>query len=253
MSLIITNLIINNNMKTTTMKSLFGKALIAGSLLALPVSTYALDGSSHTSLSIHRDGIIRVLGAQVTSITGNIINAFATFKNSTINFTVATNATTSVASHINGTASTSLSGLAVGDKINVTGTLGTVGSVLGVNAIKVKEVAPKATSTSTVRIKTGAVQSVNTANGTFVITSDNKTVTVQTNSATAFIMATGAGSLANLSVNTKVAVSGTLSADGTILTASKVITKPVVNENWKKEWKQFFKNHSSHKGNDNHR
>ena len=239
-------------MKTFNMKSTVGKVAIAGALMALPISTYALDAQAKSSVSINNDGIVRVLGAEVTSVSGSIVNAVARLKNTLINFAFTTNASTTVqTTSSNGTATASLADLQVGEKVNVTGTLTSLGSVLGVTATKVHENTPKVFATTTARIKSGTVQSVNASNGTFVIHEGDKNYTVQTGTATSFTLGTGtAGTLANLSVGTKVAVLGTMSADGTVITATKVIAKPVITKEWKNEWKNFFKNYKNDHRND---
>lgn len=235
-------------MKTTSMKSLFGKLAIAGAFMAIPVSTYALDTTTNASVDINRDGIIRVMGAEVTSISGSVINAVANFKNTLINLAFTTNASTTLNTSVNGTATTSLAGLSAGDKINVAGTLGSLGSIIGINATNVREVGSTTKATSTVKtgVKVGTVQSVNTQNGTFVLKSDDKLITVQTTSGTQFMMGTTTLSLATLPVNTKILVTGTMTSS-TTMTATHIVAKADVKDLVKKIKKDV---HNNGKGND---
>jgi hypothetical protein len=68
------------------------------------------------------NGMLRVLGAKVTSVSGSDINATAAFGNSSMSFVVKTNADTK----LNGKAlsdSSVLSGLKAGDRISFAGTI----------------------------------------------------------------------------------------------------------------------------------
>lgn len=237
-------------MKTTTLKRVLGSALLAGTFALLPSATFAASATSSTSVHIGGNGIVRIINAEVTSISGNIINAVTNFKNNIVNWTITTNASTTIAANNSLTASTT--DIHVGDKLRVTGPLSVIGSTLGVTATKVKDV----TSTQSLHTKVGKIQSVNTANGTFVITTDNKQMTVQTNSATVLKNGTTTVALASLAVNSYVKVTGVTNADTTVITASSVTVFPIGKDIRKmdKTWKEAFKNfkHDWKSGHGNH-
>lgn len=222
-------------MKTTTLKTLFGSVAIAGALLAAPVATYAADvqATSDTSVRINRDGIVSVLGAEVTSVSGNIVNAVTRFKNNVVSWAFTTNASTTIAS--NGSLSGSIADLKVGDTLHVAGTLTGLGSPMNIAATKIIDVT--AFAPITWKSKSGTIQSVNTANGTFVLKHNDKLYTVQTNASTTIQNGTTATTLGNVAVGTKVAVSGTLNSNGTVITASKVAVVTNV-KHWMRDWKK---------------
>ncbi len=230
-------------MKTYTFKSLLGSAALASALMLTPVAAFATSGTSTPSLRINGDGIVHVMKAEVTSVSGSIINAITRFKDTIVNWSFSTNATTTVAANNSLTASTT--DIRVGDKINVSGALVSLGSTISVNATKIKDT----TSMNAWKSESGTVQSVNTGNGTFVLlTRDNKQVTVQTNASTTFSLGKNvAGTLGSLTIASKVAVTGSANADGTLITASKVVTKDGLKDkhDWKGKW---FGNHNKNKG-----
>ncbi len=236
-------------MKTSNLKTLFSGIAIAGALMAIPVSTFAANATTSAAVRINGDGIVHVINAEVTSISGNIINAVTRFKNSVVNWAFTTNASTTIAANNSLTATTT--DIRVGDRLKVNGLVSAFGSTISVQANTIKDI----TSMASWRVKSGTVQSVNIANGTFVLKQDDKLVTVQTNASTTFALANKIGNqtasttpmtLALLTVNSKVMVSGVTNADGTSMTATKVTVK-VTNDNkskheWKKEWKDAWKN-----------
>lgn len=218
-------------MKTHSLKSLLGGAAVAGTLMFMPIAASAQTGATTTSsVRINRDGIVTIVNAEVTSVTGNIINAITRFKNTVVNWAFSTNASTTV-NVANATPATN--DILVGDRLNVIGAVTTLGTSLGLNATSIKGSATStkhnkhkmATSTGAVA---GKIVSVNVANGTFVMrTSNDRNVTVQTNANTTFklVKGTTTGTLANLAVDTKVAVVGTADASGTLITATQVVAK----------------------------
>ncbi len=235
-------------MKKTNLKTLFSGIAIAGALMAIPVSTFAANASSTATVRINGDGIVHVINAEVTSISGNIINAVTRFKNSVVNWAFTTNTSTTIAANNSLTGTTT--DIHVGDRLKVNGLVSAFGSTISVQANAIKDI----TSMASWRVKSGTIQSITTANGTFVLKQDDKLVTVQTNASTTFILGNKIGSqtasttpmtFALLAVNSKVMVSGIMSADGTSMTATKVIVKET-NDNkskheWKKEWKDAWK------------
>lgn len=217
--------------------------MVAGSLLLMPVSAFAeeVKVSQGTSFRITQDGVVHVLGAEVTSVSGSVVNAVTRLKNTVINWAFTTNASTTVST--GGKPVAALADIRVGDKLNVSGTLASLGSTITVSANKIADI----TLLASWRVKTGTVQSVNTGNGTFVLKSDDKTFTVATNASTTYKLAaaTSTNTLAGLAIGTKVMVYGTLSNDGAVLTASKVVAK--TDKEWKKELKEAKKDEKKHK------
>lgn len=218
-------------MKTKTLKTLLGGAAMAGTIMFMPIAASALDANATTSssLRIDRNGTVSIMNAEVTSVTGNVISAITRFKNTVVNWAFATNASTTIS--VSNTTALS-NDVLVGDRINVTGAVTTIGSALGLNAASIKSFMPMtkqhSTSTKATYGVSGKVMSIHTGNGTFVVkTSNGKLVTVQTNASTTWKLAkaTGTTSLANLATNAKVMVLGTASADGALLTATHVVAK----------------------------
>lgn len=209
-------------MKSTSLKTLLSSAALAVSLMAVPMATYAADATSTTSLRINDNGIVHVLGVEVTSISGNIINAITHFRDTIANWAFTTNASTTIAANSSLTATTS--DVHIGDRLNVTGALTSIGSTFGVAATKIIDV----TSMGDVRAKSGTVQSVSTSTGSFVMKSEDKLITVQTNVSTIFSLGGTASTLASLPIDSKVFVAGTSNADGTIIIASKVVLKNAI-------------------------
>jgi hypothetical protein len=209
-------------MKTNTFKTLLGSALVTGALIALPTSAFALDASTTASMHINKNGIVRVVNAEVTSVSGNLITAVTRFKDTLANWVFTTNASTTI--KVGAGATSTPAGIQVGDKISVAGALTSFGSTLGVNATKVLDL----TTFASWKGKTGTVTSINNVNGTFVIDAGDKNFTVQTNASTTWATgATTTASFANLTIGTKVKVRGMLNTDKTVLTASSVTLSPV--------------------------
>ena len=209
-------------MKNTTLRSLCGGTLIALALIAAPVTTFALDAKATTtsSFSINHNGIAHIVGAEVTSVTGNVVNAVTRIKNTVISWAFATDATTKITAH--NSVAASPADIRVGDRINVTGVIAAIGSTMSVQASAIKDV----TSMKLWKARSGTVQSVNAAQGTFVLKSNDKLITVQTNAQTTWkTNATSSVSLAALPVNSKVTVTGQTSVDGLLMTASSVHAK----------------------------
>jgi hypothetical protein len=212
--------IITIPMKITSLKKTIG-LLTLSAMFVVPAFASAADVETKGSVHINDSGIIHVLGAQVTSISGNIVSAVSNFKNTMLNWTVTTNASTTIA----GSASSTLTDIHIGDKINLTGVLNSFGATSLITATKLHDVTTSASTTA--KARTGTVQSINTSNGTFVLKSDDKTITVQTNASTTFTLGSGntiaATTLANLPLNAMVSVHGILSADKATMVASKVV------------------------------
>ncbi len=251
-------------MKTSSFKKLFGTLAIAGALVMVPSAFAETNASTTGSFTVNNSGIVHVKNAEVTSVSGNIVNAVSRFTNLVTSWVFTTNASTTIA--VANATTSSTSNIKVGDKINVVGTLSALGSVISVNATKIVDT----TSFALWKTKSGTVQSVNTANGTFVLKSDDKLITVQTNATTTFMITPTATSLATtttlggLVIGSKVNVTGYMNPTKTVLTASKVTIKPLKlevnkenkkktngsNNGWKNGWKdkEDRTNNGEHKG-----
>lgn len=216
--------------------------LILGSLvLSSFFGMQALAATTNSSLSIHNNNV-NIVNAEVTAISGNIVNVVTRFKDIASTWSLTTNASTSISTI--GKANGNLSDIQIGDKLNVTGSLTSLGSTFGLTATKILDVT-QLQSTST-RAISGTIQTINTVNGTFTLLRDNKTVTVVTNGNTSFKLvpkgsATTTTSLTNLSTTTKVIVTGTLSSDGNTLTATSVIATNANLLKDRKEIKNYIK------------
>ncbi len=222
-------------MKITTLKTLLGSLTVAGALVAFPLSASAAGATTTSSLHIGKNGVVHVVNAEVTSVSGNIINAVTYFKNTLATWAFTTNASTTI--RVGTGATTTPSSIQIGDRIGVAGALTSFGSTIGVNATKILDL----TAIASLRGTTGTVKTINTSNGTFVMTVGNKDITVQTNASTTWATkATTTLSLANLAVGTKVRVAGRLNPEHTILTASKVSIVPVKKEDDRKDNKGSF-------------
>lgn len=212
-------------MKTNTFKTLLGTLTIAGALVSLPLSAYALDASSTSALQIGTDGTVHVTNAEVTSVSGSIINAITRFKDTLATWAFNTNASTTIKL---GNGATSAASIQTGDRISVLGILSSIGSTFGVDATTIHDL----TLMISFRGTAGTVKSINLANATFVTTVDGKDVTVVTNASTTWATkgTSTQASLANLVVGGKVKVMGTFNADKTVLIASKVTIKSTKKE-----------------------
>lgn len=234
----------------TTMKNLLGSIAIASAMVMVPVATFATSSTS-TNVNINQSGNINLKNVEVTSISGNIINAILRFSNSLTSFTLPVMVTTNASTTISAGTSTKalLTDIKVGDKLNVTGLFTTFGTALNLTATKIKDVTSFIPAFN--NMKSGTVQSVNLANNSFVImTKDNKLVTVQNSASTTFFLGNKLASTFALVaiVNTKVEVKGVMNADNTVLTATSVSLKSSNDDkNEKKDKKEKDDNRDSSK------
>ncbi|MEN9338107.1 MAG: hypothetical protein RIQ41_421 [Candidatus Parcubacteria bacterium] len=212
---------------TTTISSI----LLASAFFALPASALEASQSSSLSVRIRDDGIVRVVGAEITSISGNVVNAVSHLKNTVINWAFITNASTTIATSPTSSTSSPQT-LRVGDKVAVSGVLTSIGTTLHVQASKILDT----TLLGSVTTKVGTVQSVNAAQGSFTVKTGDKVLTVLTNTSTVFGFQKATSTtptLSSLVVGEQVMVSGAMSTDGTTLTAARVRLFAHVGE-WKK-------------------
>jgi hypothetical protein len=230
-------------MNSYTTKKALGSLTILSALILAPSAFADTHATTTGQVSIGRNGHVIVKNAEVTSVSGNVVNALARFANTITSWVFTTNASTTIGA--NNSMSAATSDIHVGDRINVAGTLASLSATASVNASRILD----KTSMAMWRSKSGTVQSVDLANGTFVLKTEEKVFTVKTSVTTVFTAkptatSTVATNLAGLAVGRKAEVTGTINADGTVLSASKVLVKPLIAVNEKKnngKHKGFFK------------
>jgi len=191
---------------------------VAFALLPLAASAATVNASS-TGVFINQSGIVRVIGADVTAVGNGVINAMTTIGSTVLNWIVNISASTKVSG--NGTVNASTTGISIGDRIAFKGALTSAGTSLNVAASKIVDI----TTLPFKRIVSGKISSVNSVNGSFVITHDDKSITVQTNASTTISVNGATTTLASLQIGEKVLVAGTPNADGSIVTATKVVVR----------------------------
>ena len=195
-------------------------------------------------VAITDSGNVLVRGAKVTAVSGSTITVTTTAGASTLTWTVTTDSSTAFSASTGG--SSSLGAISVGDTISFVGTLS--GSSLSVKASAVKDWTVGANERSIV----GTVQSVNATSSSLTIVNgkdndnDNKKVTTIQFTGSTAINGTGT-TFGSIVTGDKVKATGTVNADGTILTATSVtVTHPPVklgNDDFGKKIRAWFSNH----------
>ncbi len=206
----------------------FGSLVLTAVLTVVPAAASARgiggNANAQTHVSINENGIVNVIGAEVTSVSGAVINAATTLSNIVINWVVNISSTTKVSADDQTTASTTAA-INVGDKINFTGTLSNIGSTMTVAATKVRDLA----GVVALHFKSFIVSSVNAANDSFTANAGKHTLTVQGNASTTVTINGATSTIASLQSGDKVKVAGTPNADGSIITATSVVVGSTAN------------------------
>ena len=200
--------------------------------------------SQRVEVAIADSGNVLVRGAKVTAISGSTITAVTTAGASTLTWTVTTDGSTSFVTSTG--SGSSLAQISVGDTISFAGALS--GTGLSVKATAVKDWTLGANERSIV----GTVQSVNSANSSLTITNgkdngnDNKKVTTIQFTGSTVISGTGT-TFGSIVAGDKVKATGTVNADGTILTATSVTVShespKLGNDDFGKKIRAWFSNH----------
>jgi len=200
--------------------------------------------TQRVEVAITDSGNILVRGAKVTAVSGGTITATTVAGASTLTWTVTTDSSTAFSASAGG--SSSLGSISVGDTISFAGTLS--GSSLSVKATAVKDWTVGANERSIV----GTVQSVNATSSSLTIVNgkdndnDNKKVTTIQFTGSTAISGTGT-TFGSMVAGDKVKATGTVNADGTVLTATAVtVTHPPVklgNDDFGKKIKAWFSDH----------
>lgn len=239
-------------MKTNISNRISRALMLSLALLVVPVSTNALN---IPSLQVNQNGNVNITSAQVVAVSGDTITSVIAFKNATSSAVIKTTASTTVSTQGGAKGSTSVSSVSnikVGDIINISGIFTGFNSALTLTASKIHNI----TARISIFQKSGKIESVNTANNTFVLrVKDNKGITVMTTASTTFYLANKATTtfVTAVSANGNVSVSGVLSADGTTMTAQAITvsgvpqkseehTKDKDDDKSKKDHKRFFGN-----------
>ena len=206
------------------MNSAIGSAALTAAFVLMPFAASAatLNASSTTGVIISPNGIVRVIGADVTSIGSGFINAATTLGNTVLNWIVNISAATKVSG--NGTVNASTTGISIGDRIAFKGTLTGTTSPFTVAASKVRDITKSLFPFK--HVIGGKVSSVNSAGGSFVITKGDRSITVQTNASTTITFnGSATTTLASVQAGDEVKVSGTPNADGSVVTATNVVVR----------------------------
>ena len=183
---------------------------------------------SSAGVVLSSGGSLRVMSANVTSVTGGDVNATVPFGNSVLNFVVKTDAQTKLNGKLLTNSAVVLGQLKVGDKVSFSGTVtSSTSSSIVVDADHL--VARALYNTAKVENKTtfqGEVKAVNTADSSFTLQLKNGVSTkVAVNTSTAVTVDGTTSTLSALLVGEEVKVTGELNAEGTVVTASKVVAE----------------------------
>ncbi len=201
----------------------FGSLLFALSIAALPIAAsaqgIATDTHAQAHVGISSNGVVHVIGADVTSVSGAVINAVTTLGTTVIDWVVNTSAATKV--NVGGHTTATTTAIAAGDTISFTGALTSIGSTMTVVATNVRDLA----GMLIMRFMPVTVDSVNAANDSFTANAGRHAVTVEGTASTTVTLNGAASTIAALQSGDRARVMGTTSADGSIITASTVTAK----------------------------
>ncbi|MCR4325368.1 MAG: DUF5666 domain-containing protein [Patescibacteria group bacterium] len=204
-------------------QKVLGSVAVASLIAVMPFAASAdtLSAKGSTGVVINPNGIVRVIGADVTSVGNSVLGAVTNLGDIVINWLINVSASTRIVA--NGSSDATTTDIKVGDKISFTGSLSSsAGNLLTVAATKVRDV----TNFPFRHFGAGTISSVNEANGSFVlIVKDDRMVTVQTNASTTIRLNGATTTFGALTVGERVRIVGTLNADGSVITASDIVLK----------------------------
>ncbi|KKU50367.1 MAG: hypothetical protein UX71_C0001G0022 [Parcubacteria group bacterium GW2011_GWA1_47_10] len=174
---------------------------------------------SATGVVLGPNGTLRVLGAKVVSVSGNVIKAVVSFGESVLNFVVNVDADTK----INGNGDAEVGDLKAGDKISFSGTVtSSTSSAITVDGDHLVSRALLAIPDNKT-LWSGEIKAVNESDNSLTLGLKNgRTVKVVVNNSTAITLDGVASSLASLDEGDEVKIGGSLSADGSVITATKI-------------------------------
>lgn len=209
-----------NTPMNSILKTLAGFS--TASLLALApiaVSADSIGAHAGTGIFVNPQGIVRVIGGEVTSVGSNVINVATTFGSTVLNWIV--NVTTDTKIMANGSKSASTTDIKVGDKVAFSGSATGSTTPFSVTAKRIFDL-----TTLPFRAHiAGKVTSVNTANGTFTLEKGDRTITVQTNASTTVMVDGDDARLSAISVGDHAVVAGSADSNTSTLTAAKVVVR----------------------------
>ncbi len=121
-----------------TLKKILGTTTLAV-LVCMPIAASAdsIGARGGTGVFVGENGVVHVLGAQVSAISGNVISAFTSIGNVVMNWTINASSDTKIAG--GGSKSATVADLHVGDKIAFSGTNST-SSPLTISARKIVDI-----------------------------------------------------------------------------------------------------------------
>lgn len=240
---------------------------VASALTFLPVIASANEGSKdmnrpitnqRVEVAINASGNVLVRGAKVTGVSGSTLTVVTTAGASTLSWAVTTDSGTAFVT--SGGSGSSLGQISVGDTVSFAGAL--TGSGLSVKASAVKDWTLDANERSI----SGTVQSVNSAGTSLILGNgngkdndndrdDKVKATIQFTGSTRIVLNGATTTFASIQTGDKVKATGTMNADGTVLTATSVtVTHPRVdlgNDNFGKRIKAWFSGHGFNFGGKN--
>lgn len=198
-------------------------SLVIGSMLAMtPLIAAADTVHAGTSIFIGQNGIVRVVGADVTSVGNGVVNAVTTIGSTVLNWIVNVSADTKV--RVGGSNTASTTSISVGDDIKFVGTItGSTGNSLTVSAKKVRDL----TALPARSLTSGTISSVASTSLSFLLGSGDQTYTVRTASSTVFYSLGATSTSAILAAGQHVMVVGVRNADATIDAAKVFITSAI--------------------------
>src|SRR3989344_4096384 len=256
------------NMKITTKLSAGAASVAVASALAfLPIIASANEGNKdmnrsitnqRVEIAVNASGNVLVRGAKVAGVSGSTLPVTTTAGASTLSWAVTTDSSTAFVTA--GGAGSSLAQISVGDTVSFAGAL--TGTGLSVKATAVKDWTLGANGRSI----SGTVQSSNVATLSLVLGNgngkdndndrDDKTrATIQFTSSTLVVLNGATTTFAAIQTGDKVKATGTMNADGTVLTATSVtVTHPAVkfgDDSFGKKIRAWFSGHGFFGKNDN--
>ena len=209
---------------------------VASSLALMPVIALANEGGKNNGnrsmsaqrveIAVNASGNVLVRGASVIGINGSTLTVTTTAGASTLSWAVTTDSSTAFVTSSG--AGSSLAQISVGDTVSFAGAL--TGSGLAVKATAVKDWTLGASERSIA----GTVQSVNGTGTSLVLgkgkdNNDTK-ATIQFTGSTTIVLNGAMTTFAAIQTGDKVKATGTMNADGTVLSATSVtVIRPAVN------------------------
>ncbi len=234
---------------------------VLGALAFLPVIASANEGNGNkgvnrsaatqrVEVAINASGNVLVRGAKVTGISGSTLTVTTTAGASTLSWAVTTDGSTAFVTSAG--SGSSLAQISVGDTVSFAGAL--TGTGLSVKATAVKDWTIGASQRSI----SGTVASINGTNTSLTLGNgngkdndndkDDKTrATIQLTGSTVITLNGTTTPFASIQTGDKVKATGTMNADGTVLTATSVtVTRPAVNfgnDDFAKKIRAWFSGH----------